>query len=293
MIARTAGCAASLLLMVSGLACAASEESTTTETTPEESDMSASDFHGSIVWIELGTSDPDGVKDFYKALFGFDRITDDRAERPYHMFTKDGKPMAGIFNTNDAPGEMPSAWTLYFGVDSVEAAHAKAIELGGTEMYPPMSMESVNLTMSGIVDPNGAAFSMMEDNGESIPNFPIGWFEYNAKDQQKGSDFYTGLFGWGVETQPMPGGMEGNYTMFKRGGQTFAGNLQMTEEWGDMPSHWTMYFMVEDTDAAVQTALDNGGTNPVPAFDIPTVGRVAVIADPTGANFYIMKPSMG
>jgi hypothetical protein len=56
-----------------------------------------------------------------------------------------------------------------------------------------------------------------------------------------------------------------------------------------MPSYWLVYFDVDDTDATAKTARDNGGTIMVEPTDIPEVGRFAVITDPQGATFGVIK----
>jgi hypothetical protein len=63
----------------------------------------------------------------------------------------------------------------------------------------------------------------------------------------------------------------------------------MDENWGDLPPHWMQYFMVEDVDAAAEKADAAGGTVHVAPFDTG-YGRIAVIGDPFGAIFSIMKP---
>ena len=63
----------------------------------------------------------------------------------------------------------------------------------------------------------------------------------------------------------------------------------MTEEWGDMSSHWSIYIQVEDVDATVEKAQSLGGKLCFPAFDAPSVGRIARINDAAGAGFYVIK----
>ena len=72
-----------------------------------------------------------------------------------------------------------------------------------------------------------------------------------------------------------------------------AGVLQMTAEWGDMPSHWSIYVLVPDVDACVARAAELGGKVCVPAFDAPGVGRIARIDDPTGAGAYVIQLNRG
>jgi predicted enzyme related to lactoylglutathione lyase len=55
-----------------------------------------------------------------------------------------------------------------------------------------------------------------------------------------------------------------------------------------VPPHWNVYFNVDDVDVTVAKALDLGGSVVAPAFDVPGVGRMAVLSDPQGATFNLM-----
>ena len=114
------------------------------------------------------------------------------------------------------------------------------------------------------------------------------WNELNAKDTAACKKFYGAVFGWTATDQPF-GPM--TYTIFKKGDQQVAGMMQMTAEWGDVKPHWMPYISVDDCDAAAKKITDNGGTVCVPPTDI-SVGRFAVVGDPDGAYFSIIKLKM-
>jgi predicted enzyme related to lactoylglutathione lyase len=52
---------------------------------------------------------------------------------------------------------------------------------------------------------------------------------------------------------------------------------------------WLGYFGVDDVDAAVEAIVAEGGAVHLPAFDIPDVGRLAMVSDPQGVTFYVMR----
>jgi predicted enzyme related to lactoylglutathione lyase len=79
------------------------------------------------------------------------------------------------------------------------------------------------------------------------------------------------------------------YTMFKNGDRGAGGMYQITPEMGQVPAHWLVYFAVDDCDAKVQKVTELGGTVMKPADDIPGVGRFAILNDPQGAVFAIIK----
>ncbi len=115
------------------------------------------------------------------------------------------------------------------------------------------------------------------------------WNELATPDAAAATRFYCGLFGWTPRTTDL-GKM--TYTHFQANqendGQDVGGMLQMTAEWGSTPAHWMPYVAVADVDACARRATELGGKVCVPPTDI-SVGRFAVITDPTGATFSIIK----
>lgn len=57
----------------------------------------------------------------------------------------------------------------------------------------------------------------------------------------------------------------------------------------EVPSYWLPYFAVEDCDGSTARAQSLGAAVFAPPFDVPNVGRMAVLADPQGAPFAIIK----
>ena len=107
------------------------------------------------------------------------------------------------------------------------------------------------------------------------------WFEAITPDIGKSVDFYTRLFGWQAEKQRY-GGME--YLVFQSDGKQIAGVVTPPGA-ETAAAHWLSYLGVEDVDQAVRFNETKGGRTLVPAFEIPEVGRTAVLQDPQGAVF--------
>jgi hypothetical protein len=84
---------------------------------------------------------------------------------------------------------------------------------------------------------------------------------------------------------------EGNvYTLFSSGGTDRAGGMPIPPQAQGTPPNWMTYIGTDDVDAAVEKAKKLGATVMMEAFDVPTVGRLAIVADPTGAVFGLYKP---
>ena len=108
------------------------------------------------------------------------------------------------------------------------------------------------------------------------------WYDLMSTDLPAARAFYTALFGW--EVRPWDMGEGGSYDMLYAGEQGLGGMMPLGGSDG-IPSHWIGYLSVADVDAACATAEATGGKTCVPPTDIPTVGRFAVVEDPSGAVF--------
>ncbi|MEM8883878.1 MAG: VOC family protein [Planctomycetota bacterium] len=106
------------------------------------------------------------------------------------------------------------------------------------------------------------------------------WHDCVTPDVDKSIDFYTKLFGWEIE-EWQGEGMPEPYKMMKNAGETIGGFMQLDPETG-APPHWISYFMVDEIDAAMQRVLMAGGQVVMPATPIPTIGKFAIVRDPTG-----------
>ena len=116
------------------------------------------------------------------------------------------------------------------------------------------------------------------------------WHEVYAPDAKAAIDFYTKALDFGTEEMDM--GPAGKYTMLTKEGKGVCGVLSTTEmDMKDVPPHWAVYLTVDDVDARVSKVTSMGGTVVVPAMDIPTVGRMALIHDPQGAHIWLFKPA--
>lgn len=127
----------------------------------------------------------------------------------------------------------------------------------------------------------------------------VWWTELNTHHPEKAQKFYTHLFDWTAHTSAMadmsrpakPG--EPAYTTFMRGGQPAFGCFHLDGEmFKNVPDHWFTYFHTTDVDASVRAVLAAGGKVHKPAWDVPGVGRIAVVADANGAVFGLGKPAM-
>jgi hypothetical protein len=116
------------------------------------------------------------------------------------------------------------------------------------------------------------------------------WYELLTPDAEGSKAFYDSVAGWNIG-EPAPE-FQG-YRMIGRSDGKFAGGVfPITEEMrqhGARPT-WLGYILVPDVDQSVQDIEGAGGKALMAPFDIPNVGRIAMLTDPQGAPFYVMKP---
>ena len=121
---------------------------------------------------------------------------------------------------------------------------------------------------------------------ESYEPGVFSWADLATTDADAAKAFYSDLFGWELDDLELPGG--GTYTMALIDGRR-VGALGTVQQEGQ-PSAWNAYVTVEDADANAAKAGELGGTVVAEPFDVMTAGRMAVIADPTGAIFCTWQP---
>ena len=118
---------------------------------------------------------------------------------------------------------------------------------------------------------------------------PVGapcWVDLYTSDMQKARSFYDALLGW---TSEDAGPDYGGYVNFSKDGIRVAGAMTNDGSTGQ-PDTWSVYLAVEDAEATVHAAQAAGGGVVVPAMDVATLGRMAVVTDPGGAAIGIWQP---
>ncbi len=118
------------------------------------------------------------------------------------------------------------------------------------------------------------------------------WTEIASNDADKCTAFYNAVFGWEFKSgDSSNSGMD--YREFTSGGDNPVGGLyQINPDWfggSPPPPHFMTYVAVDDVDENANLAVELGGTIVRGPMDIPNVGRMAIIQDPTGAKIAIFR----
>ena len=245
---------------------------------------------GTPSWVDHASTDLEASNTFYGALFGWEPDDQGAEMGNYTLLKKGGKTVAGNM---PAMGEgQPSVWITYVSVEDADATVALAKDAGAMVFVEPMDVSDIG-RMAVFADPAGAAIGVWQPKtfiGAELANEPgaFAWNELNTRDLAASKAFYSKVFGWQPNDMDMG---EMAYTEWKLGEKSVAGMMPMPDMVpAEVPSHWLVYFGVDDTDATVAKATGLGASALVPPTDIPP-GRFAVLADPEGAAFAVIKMS--
>ena len=116
------------------------------------------------------------------------------------------------------------------------------------------------------------------------------WNELLSRDVERDKRFYADTIGWSFEPMPMQDG--GTYWCAIQDSQPVAGIFHIgTPEFEGVPVGWMAYLAVDDVDARTAKALKAGAQLMRPIFDVPDVGRIAILREPGGAGIGWMTPA--
>jgi predicted enzyme related to lactoylglutathione lyase len=117
----------------------------------------------SFGWAELSARGVDKAKSFYTKVFGWTEKTTEMGEGnpPYTEFKHDGQSILGAWEMSPTmPKEVPSNWLIYFGVEDVEKANKKAVDLGAKQLMEPQEFPGGRFSV--LSDPQGASFGLLK-----------------------------------------------------------------------------------------------------------------------------------
>jgi predicted enzyme related to lactoylglutathione lyase len=115
------------------------------------------------------------------------------------------------------------------------------------------------------------------------------WNELMTRDVEKAKKFYADTLGWSFDGMPMP---DGTYWIATADGEPVAGIFDISgAEFQGVGESWMAYIAVDDVDARVRKAVQAGAKVMKEPFDVPGVGRIAILTEPGGAGVGWMTPA--
>ncbi|MFJ7130580.1 VOC family protein [Streptomyces sp. NPDC098101] len=243
---------------------------------------------GTPCWVSLMVHGLDATQEFYRALFGWEFVPGPEQLGPYVRALLGGREVAGI-------GRLPVdrhlriAWTPYLATEDADETAESIRGCGGTVAVGPLDAGEAG-RMAICSDPTGAVFGVWQAKAHhgtataGPPGTPV-WNELLTYETSIGK-FYRTVFDFELGPADPP---EGDYaTLFVDG--TPVASLHGVGDAlpRDRGPHWMTYFEVADVDAAARLVVELGGRVLSPPRD-GTAGRLAVVADPEGAVFTLVR----
>ncbi len=243
--------------------------------------------HGAVSWHEYLASDVSSALKFYTELLGWTTTDLPVAENEvYTLLYSKSKRVGGL---RASLPDIPVSWIYYVTVHGIR----KLLEENELNLIVPLEESEGWPSAAGFLDPEGAYLSVIqyhdgnEQDDASITDIQdaflthgaFSWMELQAADPKTAADWYGKLFDWAITEEHMP---TGSYYVISVEGIKIGGIMKCVDP--NIPPHWNCYVTVDDVDAVQAKAAELGATITAPAFDLPEVGRLLHICDPTGAS---------
>jgi uncharacterized protein len=240
---------------------------------------------GTFCWADLGTTDAAAAKRFYTRVFGWDAVDAPAGESgTYTTFKLDGRDVAALYEMGEEErAQLTPHWSSYVSVEDVDAAAARARELGAELVAEPLDVMDAG-RMAVVRDPTGALVHLWQPRaqiGAGRVNDPgcMVWNELASPDPERAGAFFAELLGWTAEPD------ETGYAVIEQNGARNGGIRRVQE--GE-PPNWLIYFTAESCEEAAAAVREAGGHVLAGPMDV-AVGRIAVVADPQGATFALFE----
>jgi len=239
-------------------------------------------------WHGIVSTDPAKAAAFYPEVLGWKSVSMAMGDDTATMFTASDVPIAH-YMAPPMPG-VPSHWNNYLRVDDVDATAKTAVDNGGSLMVPGTDIPPGRFAV--VTSPSGAAISLFHEADPSSEHHPGGmggihWTELHSKDITADIEWLKGTFGFEISEMAMPQG--GTYFILNHGGEQRGGAMGAMME--QAPSMWLTWVSVDNCDNAMARVTTHGGQVHSPAMEMEGIGRMAVVADSTGAVFGTIQPA--
>lgn len=253
---------------------------------------SAEHHVGKVVWVDLVTPDLAGAKQFYSGLFGWTFRDIRVGKTDYAVAFLDGRPVGGLLQRPLPPGEQRRpAWLAFIAVRDVDAAKRTALEHGAKVVFEPRSYAQRG-RQAIFADPEGAVFAVLaSSSGDpadvlAAPGEWI-WSSLLVKDPDTEAAFYQALFAYDVFDLSSDDGLD--HVILSTDDYARASVNAFHSDSSRRHPHWLNFVRVVDAVSVTAKAVALGGRVLVEPHLDRHGGKVAVVADPTGAPFGLME----
>lgn len=238
---------------------------------------------GQFVWHEIRTSDPEAATKFYTTVFNWKTVSapvTDPNEIPYRLLQSEGRFFAGLVAV---PADDTKAhWSCWVQVPDVDNVAAKVVAAGGLVVRP--AREHLIGRVIEVADPGQARFALVQLNTRrpfiALP--PIRWHLGTSYHAEKTATFYQQIAHWSVLSQA------NGQTAIAVAGHRIADLKTITAESVSSPG-WLPCFQVENLRRSIARAVAGGARQLQAPTDHEEHGQIAKLADPQGAEFWLVE----
>lgn len=244
---------------------------------------------GKFVWADLVTDRVPAARAFYSGLFGWKF----HGRGNYLVATNHGHPVAGLLH-KDRPAGKPAATPRWFGYLSVADVKRteQAVTAGGGRVILPAADVPGRGTQAVFADPEGALFGAIHTTEGDPPDATarVGdwvWIQLLSRDAARSSSFYRKVGGYRVQRNHAEN--RSSDFVLSIDGINRATVRTIPSNRPKVQPTWLPFVRVTDLAASVNKAKQLGGQVMVSPRSDLMEGKVAVVADPTGAAIGLME----
>lgn len=243
---------------------------------------------GKFVWADLVTDDALAAQKFYTALFGW-KFYDYGG---YLVGMNDDRPLCGMLQRPRPKDRVAEPrWFGYLSVGSVEGAQRAVTKAGGRVLAAPKKMPKRG-EQAVFADPEGAVFGVIKSSAGDPEDFlaePGDWIyiQLLSRDAPKAAEFYRAVGSYEIIENTTSNTLS-DYVLASKGFARATVRAIRTDDQKVRPT-WLPFVRVRSVSESVAKAKQLGGKVLVDAKPELFDGKVALIADPTGAAIGIME----
>ncbi|MGC2424610.1 MAG: VOC family protein [Nitrospirota bacterium] len=247
---------------------------------------------GKLIFVELVTPDLAAAKKFYAGLFGWTFRDIQGGGTKYAEAMLDGSPVAGLVQKNLSANEhRQPAWLSFFSVVDVDAATKIALQNGAKALFEPHSIPDRGRE-AVLEDPQGAVFALLASSSGDPPDVLAApgewiWTALITTDPDTDAAFYQKIFGYEVFELPASKGSQ--HLLLASVNYARASVNTLPAKRPNAHPSWLNLVHVEDAVKMTAKAVALGGRVLVEPHIDRQGGKVAVIADPSGAPFGLLE----
>jgi predicted enzyme related to lactoylglutathione lyase len=260
---------------------------------PPLADRPGTEHHvGKIIWAELITPRLGEAEHFYAGLFGWTFREQSASTGHYAVALLNGEPVAGLIHHPVREGQKRQPyWLTFIAVQDVDATERAAVAGGAKVVVAPRTYAARG-RQSVLTDPQGAPFALIASNSGDPPDYLAQngawiWSSLLTRDAEAGLTFYQNVFGYEVFDLQSADGLQ--HAVLASEDLARASVNALPADAVHRQSHWLNFIRVADATATATRAVDLGGSVLVAPRVDRHGGKLAVIADPSGAPFGVME----